>query len=70
MHIKRLGVRAFLAKVGTGFATKNATDKDLAFLAKVGSSFNVLSPSGYLRTGICPTASLLEESFVSYRFAT
>ncbi len=42
MHIKRLGVRAFLAKVGTGFAAKNATDKDLAFLAKVGSSFNVL----------------------------
>ncbi len=44
--------------LSAGFAVQKCDKQRFAFLAKVGSSFNVLSPSGYLRT-----------LYLSYRFA-
>ena len=66
--------------MGTGFAAKNATDKDLAFLAKVGSSF-VRYRDGkprYLSAGFAAKNATDKDlaflakvgsSFVRYRFA-
>ncbi len=46
--------RAFLAKVGTGFAAKNATDKESCIFSKSGKVFCALPPIGYLSAGFGP----------------